>query len=253
MRDGPPWHRRRKRHLHDALSLRRGAAPSIHAARALVVAAFALLFPFTATAHEHREVGDYTLVVGFIAEPAIQDDTNGIWLSVTKGETPVTGLADTLQAQILFGDQSKDMALVPAFGEDGTYEAVFIPTEPGDYTFRFTAPSMGSMSTKLSPRRRKASIRWRLDPSSNSRAPMTMAPAKQEPPPRDAAGNWRPDRAGRRRGVDCPTPFRLIGASHSTTYRAPHQLVRRPAHVARPRISRGVARRQGPSCQSFLP
>ena len=105
---------------------------------ALVVAAFALLFPFTATAHENRAVGDYTFVVGFIAEPAIQDDTNGIWLSVTKGDTPVTGLADTLQAQVLFGDQSKDMPLVPAFGEDGTYESVFIPTAPGDYTFRFT-------------------------------------------------------------------------------------------------------------------
>ena len=49
----------------------------------------------------------------------------------------MTGLADTLQAQAIFGDQTRDFDLIPAFGEDGVYEAVFIPTEPGDYTFRF--------------------------------------------------------------------------------------------------------------------
>jgi hypothetical protein len=29
------------------------------------------------------------------------------------------------------------MTLKPAFGEDGVYESVFIPTQPGDYSFRF--------------------------------------------------------------------------------------------------------------------
>ncbi len=52
-------------------------------------------------------------------------------------EAPVLGLADTLQAQVIFGDQSRDMTLTPAFGEEGVYEAVFIPSQPGDYTFRF--------------------------------------------------------------------------------------------------------------------
>jgi hypothetical protein len=103
----------------------------------LTLLGLALAMPFAASAHEHREVGDVTLVVGFIAEPAIQGDTNGIWLEVTQGEEPVTGLADTLKAQAIFGDQTRDFDLVPAFGEDGVYEAVFIPTEPGDYTFRF--------------------------------------------------------------------------------------------------------------------
>lgn len=47
------------------------------------------------------------------------------------------GAADTLQAQVGTGDQVKDMTLVPAHGEDGVYHSVFIPTQPGDYTFRF--------------------------------------------------------------------------------------------------------------------
>jgi hypothetical protein len=104
---------------------------------ALLLAAVMLAQPLSSSAHEHREVGDYTFTVGFVNEPAVQGDTNGIWVEVMKGETPVTGLADTLQAQVIFGDQTRDMTLTPAFGEDGVYESVFIPTEPGDYTFRF--------------------------------------------------------------------------------------------------------------------
>jgi hypothetical protein len=104
---------------------------------ATLLALVALASPFVASAHESRDVGDYTFVVGFINEPALQDDTNGIRLSVEMGEEPVVGLFDTLRAQVLFGDQSREMTLTPAFGEDGAYEAVVIPTEPGDYTFRF--------------------------------------------------------------------------------------------------------------------
>ena len=105
---------------------------------AFVLAVITLLQPLTTSAHETREVAtDYSFVVGFISEPAIQGDTNGIWLEVTMAEAPVLGLADTLQAQVIFGDQTRDMTLTPAFGEEGVYEAVFIPSEPGDYTFRF--------------------------------------------------------------------------------------------------------------------
>lgn len=104
---------------------------------ALLLTLAILLQPTTGLAHEHRDVGDYTFTVGFINEPAIQGDTNGIWVEILQGDEPVTGLADTLQAQVLFGDQTRDFTLTPAWGEDGVYRAVFIPTEPGDYTFRF--------------------------------------------------------------------------------------------------------------------
>lgn len=94
--------------------------------------------PIPASAHETRTVAtDYEFVVGFINEPAVQGDTNGIWLRITKGGQPMLGAADTLQAQVSFGDQVKEMTLTPAFGEDGVYESVFIPTQPGDYSFRF--------------------------------------------------------------------------------------------------------------------
>ena len=104
---------------------------------ALLLAFAFLISPATTFAHEHREVGEVTMTVGFITEPAIQGDTNGVWLEVLKGAEPVTGLADTLKVTVILGDQSREFDLVPAWGEDGVYEAVFIPTEPGDYTFQF--------------------------------------------------------------------------------------------------------------------
>lgn len=122
-------------HLHAVSTVRRSLALTV---ALFTLAVLTLLQPLTGTAHETREVAtDYSFVVGFINEPAIQGDTNGIWLEVTRAEAPVLDLADTLQAQVIFGDQTRDMTLSPAFGEDGVYEAVFIPSQPGDYTFRF--------------------------------------------------------------------------------------------------------------------
>ena len=121
--------------LHAITSVRRSLVLMVIA---FAMAAIALVQPFAASAHETREVAtDYAFVVGFINEPAVQGDTNGIWLEVTMAEAPVLGLADKLQAQVIFGEQTRDMTLTPAFGEDGVYEAIFIPSQPGDYTFRF--------------------------------------------------------------------------------------------------------------------
>lgn len=94
----------------------------------------------TASAHEHRDVGAYSFVVGFLDEPAIQDDTNGVSLTVTstKDQKPVEGLTDTLKVTVIFQKNQKEMTLTPVFNKPGSYEAVFIPTQPGDYTFHFT-------------------------------------------------------------------------------------------------------------------
>ena len=92
-----------------------------------------------AGAHEHRHVGEYAIVVGFLNEPAIVEEPNGLELRVTKGEgeaaQPVEGLADTLRAEVIYGDQVMPLKLRPAYGEPGAYKAEFIPTAEGAYTF----------------------------------------------------------------------------------------------------------------------
>src|SRR5258708_21640975 len=53
------------------------------------------------------------------------------------------GLGDTLKVEVRFGTQHKQLTLVSSFDPDsgqgtkGVYNAYFIPTAPGDYTFHF--------------------------------------------------------------------------------------------------------------------
>ena len=109
-------------------------------------------------AHEHREIaeGQYIINIGFIHEPAFVNQQNGLYLRVEmplpeqpkSGETPVAegegdkhgdligilGLTETLEAEVIFGDQSMALPLSPG-PTPGEYESVFFPTVAGDYTF----------------------------------------------------------------------------------------------------------------------
>jgi len=114
-----------------------------------------LLSPDPALAHEHRAVGNYEFVVGWLNEPALAYEPNGLDLRVSffpngvpeiteeneaeaeAAAQPVEGLEETLEAEIIVGGGAKTMPLTlePAFGEEGAYEATLIPTMPGDYSF----------------------------------------------------------------------------------------------------------------------
>lgn len=91
----------------------------------------------TADARETRAVGDrWSVEIGFIEEPAIQADTNGLWLHVTENAQPVEGLEQTLQAEVIFGEAVRGLPLIPTPDDPGTYTSTFIPVQPGAYTFR---------------------------------------------------------------------------------------------------------------------
>ena len=53
---------------------------------------------------------------------------------------PVEGLEQTLKAEVIVGGAAKkmDLSLTPAFNAPGTYEAHFIPTLAGDYSFHIS-------------------------------------------------------------------------------------------------------------------
>ena len=120
------------------------------ASAVLCGAALLAFLPLTVAAHESRDIADgrYTIVVGFMDEPVFAGDKSGLefWVSDASAATPgagedaegapVAGLEETLQAEVIFGDQTLTLALSPAFGEPGKYESVFFPMQPGDYTFR---------------------------------------------------------------------------------------------------------------------
>ena len=122
------------------MSTTRPSFPLRLVAALAVVTAWLVAIAGPVHAHEGRHVGEYNLVVGFLHEPAIVEEPNGLELRVSKGhhgsEEPVEGLADTLQAEVIFGGQVMPLKLSPVWGEPGAYKAEFIPTAEGSYTFR---------------------------------------------------------------------------------------------------------------------
>jgi hypothetical protein len=103
---------------------------------AVLGAAVLTLSAGAAFAHEEREVGDYSLEVGFIDEPVFTGQKSGLEFFVMQGEEPVEGLEATLEAEVTYGSQTRDLGISPRFGEAGAYESVFFPTAAGPYTFR---------------------------------------------------------------------------------------------------------------------
>jgi hypothetical protein len=103
--------------------------------------------PGQASAHERRDLlgGKYQAVVGFLNEPAYDNQFNGLDLTVVDKtqktadgkDKPVEGLEKTLKAEVLYGGGKKmDLTLRTRFGMPGKYAAYFEPTKAGQYIFR---------------------------------------------------------------------------------------------------------------------
>jgi hypothetical protein len=114
---------------------------SLAAAIAVVVASLGILTS-PAAAHERRTVGPYTFVVGWIVEPAVVGQSNGLGLTVTEtaNGTAVEGLAKTLKAEVISGGGAKtrSLDLAPDGDQPGHYMSGFVPTRVGEYTFHLS-------------------------------------------------------------------------------------------------------------------
>jgi hypothetical protein len=103
-------------------------------------AAALLAIPVAALAHETVESGNYVLEVGWLQEPVIVGERNGLDLFVASKDAPEEGIADitTLQFTVEYGDASQTYDLVPDDEAPGHYSAALIPTIEGQYTFHLT-------------------------------------------------------------------------------------------------------------------
>ncbi len=116
---------------------------ALTAVAALLIGGYGI---FRADAHEQRDVADqYSFVVGFLAEPAFAGQQNGLSLEISTldptggiASQPVEGAAETLTAEVGYGDQSMPITIEPVYGQPGAYRAIFFPTAPGDYSFHIT-------------------------------------------------------------------------------------------------------------------
>ena len=136
---------------------------------AVVVAAVLSMTVGTALAHEGREVGDYSINIGWIVEPAYEGFMNGVEIRVTRvtegsgdhhgeststssdnagdsmamadhhgGAPAVEGLENTLQVEVVYvpTGASRVVNLSADVNESGRYTAPMLPTTPGVYEFR---------------------------------------------------------------------------------------------------------------------
>lgn len=128
---------------------------------AILVSGFWLaLAPEEGVARERRTLldGRFELIVGFLDEPPFEGEPNGLYLRVTDAQaptpTPEPAVTPTpepaatpgaeappapvtaFEAEVRYGDQTRPLNLARDANDPTIYRAVFVPTQPGDYTFR---------------------------------------------------------------------------------------------------------------------
>jgi len=97
-----------------------------------------------AFAHTLDSVGEYRLEIGWMNEPIVSRETNGIELFVSplepgvelkdqKFKDGISGLEKTLKIQLLYKDQNITLHLSPDHNIQGKYYAFITPTVSGYY------------------------------------------------------------------------------------------------------------------------
>jgi hypothetical protein len=104
------------------------------------LASVLMFIPVAAFAHEKVESGNYHYEIGWLNEPVVIGERNGLDLFVATKDKPDQGLGDigTLKFTAVYAGATQDFDITPVEGEPGHYLAVFVPTRAGKYTFHLT-------------------------------------------------------------------------------------------------------------------
>jgi hypothetical protein len=85
-------------------------------------------------AHEEVVIGNVSIVGGWVDEPPLVNQLNGIVLIITNASDgqPITNAAAQLQVTLQKGTETKALEFQPS-EEAGTYTATVLPTQTGQY------------------------------------------------------------------------------------------------------------------------
>ncbi len=118
-----------------------------------LVTTLLVLLASPALAHETRQVGSYTVAVGWSHEPAYVGAENGVQIFIHDAAGAAVddlGTPASLKVQVIYGSQTSPyLDLEPSWDPDtglgthGEWDAALTPTQPGVYTFHFTGSING--------------------------------------------------------------------------------------------------------------
>ena len=113
-------------------------------ASASLITFIALILNFqNVFAHETITVGDYEIVYGWVNEPPVAGQLNGIEIFVNntgggEGQPVEEHIIHTLVVELSYGGESKTLTLDPVFDTAGAFNATVLPTIPGVYSLKFS-------------------------------------------------------------------------------------------------------------------
>ena len=105
--------------------------------------------PSIASAHAERTVGPFELEIGFRDEPVYVGVPNAVFLALMKNGHEVADVGDSLTVTLGFGDQTSDPIVFEPMEEPGQFQAPFVPSQAGAYTFTLSG-SVGGDELELS-------------------------------------------------------------------------------------------------------
>lgn len=86
-------------------------------------------------AHEEVVMGDIRIVAGWVNEPPLVNQLNGVLLIITQvsNSQPVTNALAQVQVTLQRGTETRPLEFIPS-EEAGTYTATILPKQTGQYT-----------------------------------------------------------------------------------------------------------------------
>jgi hypothetical protein len=109
-----------------------------------LIAIITLLVSYqTVLAHESITVGNYEIVYGWVNEPPVAGQLNGVEIFVNDTSSGTEQLVeeqiiDSLVVDLTYGGESKTLTLEPVFDAPGAFDATVLPTIAGLYTLKLS-------------------------------------------------------------------------------------------------------------------
>ena len=105
---------------------------------AVVVVSLVILSITALDAHDRKNAGALTVVLGWGTEPAFTGSLNAVVVSLADRTGPLAKAEGELTVEVTFGTERVTLALEPVFNRPHEFHAPLVPTRAGTYTFHVT-------------------------------------------------------------------------------------------------------------------